>query len=185
MKHSRLITCAVLLAALVLSGCATPTPPTEMVPEAASMQHALHGAAITVAEVTGGMETQSWNVGRIGNGEFKTALIQTLNNAGARTSAVAADMPNYALSCEIVSQNIVGNFDNTITLLVHYSLKNPQGKRIWAENIFTEKELSVKDIFDGQKRMQKLQTSAIQSNFTTLVDKLATAIEADRRRAGP
>ena len=184
MSILRTIPLIFLLAAMLLGGCATPTPPAEMVPELAATPQSLHGTVITVTEVTGGMETQSWNVGRIGNAEFRTALLQTLQNAGARTTPATTDAHDYTLSCEIISQNVVGNFDNTITLLVHYSLKNPNSQRIWAENILSEKELSVKDVFDGQTRRQKLQTSAIQDNFTTLIGKLANAIEADKQRSG-
>lgn len=184
MNMLRTIPWVFLLGALVLGGCATPTPPAEMVPDLAATPQTLRGEVIVVTQVTGGMETQSWNVGRIGNAEFRTALLQTLQNAGAHTTTRISDTRGYELSCEIVSQNVAGNFDNTITLLVHYSFKNPQGKRIWAENILSEKELSVKDIFDGQTRMRKLQTSAIQDNFTTLISKLTVAIAADQHHSG-
>lgn len=175
-----LITFSLLLSIILLSGCATPTPIAEMVPAAVSSPQSLHAVSIIVVDVTGGMETKSWDVPRIGNAEFKQALIETLQKAGARTGTANKEENGYTLTCEIVSQNIAGTFDNTITLLVHYNLKNRGGERIWAENIFSEKELSVKDVFGGQERIRKLQTSAVQSNFATLIEKLAKAIEIDR-----
>ena len=179
MNWFRYITPATLLIVLLLAGCATPTPPTEMVPQSIPEQASLRGVAIQVTQVTGGMETRSWDVGRIGNAEFRQALEQTLRNSGVDT---AANGKSYQLSCEIVSQNVAGTFDNTMTLLVHYTLKDDQGKRIWADNILTEKELAVKDVFNGQTRMRKLQTSAIQDNFITLLDRLAQVLGVKKQR---
>lgn len=164
----------------ILSGCATPIPPVEMVPTVVTPPPSFRDVSISIAAVTGGMETKSWDVSRIGNAEFKQALIETLQKAGAKVSA-DGEVSTYGLTSEIASQNIAGHFDNTVTLLVHYTLKNPRGERIWAENILSEKELSAKDVFYGQERIRKLQTSAIQSNFAILIDKLSNAIDTDRR----
>ncbi|MDE2344233.1 MAG: hypothetical protein KGL63_12740 [Betaproteobacteria bacterium] len=173
----------ILLAMMALQGCATPAPYEQMVPQGLPAAASLKGVALTIAPVTGGMETKSWDVSRIGNAEFQQALDETLRQAGAAVSASAGN--GYALTTEIVSQNVTGSFSNTITLLVHYSLKNPLGKRIWSENILSQQELSVKDSFSGSGRMKRLQTEAVQSNLTQLVQKLAKAIGEDTRRNAP
>ena len=173
----------ILWVMLVLQGCATPAPYQQMVPQNLPAAAALKGIALTIAPVTGGMETKSWDVSRIGNAEFQQALDETLRQAGASLSANGGN--GYALSTEIVSQNVTGSFSNTITLLVHYALKNSKGKRIWSENILSEQELSVKDSFSGSERMKRLQTSAVQSNLSSLLQKLGQALRADQGKEIP
>lgn len=172
-----------LVAIFALLGCATPAPYQQMVPAALPADSSLKGTPIAIFPVSGGMETKSWDIPRIGNSEFQQALHETLLRAGA---VIRADVEgSYSLDSKIISQNVTGSFSNTITLLVRYTLKNPKGRRIWSENILSEQELSVKDSFSGSERMKRLQTSAVQSNLSSLLQKLGQALRADQGKEIP
>jgi hypothetical protein len=133
---------------------------------------------VALGEVTGGQETKSWDVPRIGNAAFRDALSEALRRAGVFDERPPGAAGSYQLSAEILSQEIKGTFDNTITLLVRYELTAPAGTAVWSDNLYSQNEMSPKDVFSGQERMRQLEAAAVRANLTSLLEELARVLPA-------
>jgi len=135
------------------------------------------GRSVTVGPVSGGRQTRAWDVPTIEDDAFRGALVETLRTSRLFDPVSTDPGGAYQLSAEIVSQQISGTFDNTIMLLVHYELVEAgNGRSLWAGNIYSQQELSARDVFAGQERMRRLQTMAVRDNLRQLLGQLDRAL---------
>jgi hypothetical protein len=102
--------------------------------------------------------------------EIQQAIQQVLDE---RTPGAAG---GYRLSAEILSQDIKGTFDNTITLLVRYELGDPTGALVWSDNLYAQNEMSPKDVFSGEERKRQMQAAAMRSNLKSLIEQPARVL---------
>jgi hypothetical protein len=178
-EHASSFSAAGLCAAalvLLLSGCATPAPSSHLTPPAADIPVLAGRGPVAIGEVSGGQETRSWDVPRIGNAAFREALTEALRRAQVLDERAPGATGGYRLSAEILSQDIKGTFDNTITLLVRYELTGPDGAVAWSDNLYAQHELSPGDVFSGQERMRRLQEVAMQDNLESLLEQLSRVL---------
>jgi len=138
---------------------------------------------LTVGEVKGteqkdllGIETIS-----VGSDVVKDALINTMQSSGIFKDVSANSGGDYVLSAQIISQKLEGGMSNTLTLMIRYRLIDSiSGKNIWAGNIFSEKSLSVTDVFTGAERLKQLRQMTFHDNFSKLAIELNKAIRQNQ-----
>lgn len=156
MNRAAWLRAGLLGAAVVFAGCATPPP---------------H------ADMTGGKPPRAWDVPTIEDVAFRDALVQTLRASRLFHPVSTAPGGAYWFTAEIVSQQISGTFDNTITPLVRYELLEAgDGKPMWAGNNFSKQELSARDVFAGQERTRQLRAMAVRDNLRQLLGQLDRAL---------
>lgn len=173
MNRTAWLRAGLLGAAVVLAACATPPSHEDMIAREPGLAVRPTGKSATIGPVSGGKPTRAWDVPTIEDGAFRDALVQTLRASRLFDPVSTEPGGAYRLTAEIVSQQISGTFDNTITLLVRYELLEAgSGKPLWAGNLFSQQELSAKDVFAGQERMRQLQAMAVRDNLRQLLGQL-------------
>lgn len=160
---------------LLLGGCATLPDASQLTPTLSKSDYQYSNKSLTVGNVIGKeQKAGSWIV--IGTDVVKAALIGTLKASGIFKEVSSESPGDFQLSAKIVSQELGMN---TLTLLVRYQLiESVSGKTIWAENIFSEKSISVAEIFLGDQRTQRLREIVFRDNFSKLAAHLNKAVSA-------
>lgn len=159
-----------LSASFLMTGCANMPTPSQLTPELNKANFVAINKILTVGDVTGkeqkdvlGIETIS-----VGNDTFKQALIETLKDSGIFKAVSQNPGGDYLLSAQIISQKLEGY--GTLTLFVRYRLvENASGKIVWANNIFSEKSISVGEVFMGAERTKQLRQIVFRDNLSKLV----------------
>jgi hypothetical protein len=124
---------------------------------------------ITVAQVSGGRETRSWDLPHISDAEFREALVTTLSQRGLLNEGASR-----RLRARIVSEQS-GNHPlmNTIILRVVYEsddLADPAWH--WTAAIESEASLNVTQVYDGRERLRRMLEMAAQRNIAGLLGRL-------------
>jgi len=173
----RLRLVALTLLFLPVGGCMTPVQPSQMTPAVPDLPVLAGRGPVALDEVTGGQETKASDVvPRISDSAFREALTEALRRAQVLDERAPGAAGGYRLSAEILSQDIKGTFDNTITLLVRYELGDPTGAMVWSDNLYAQSEMSPKDVFSGEERKRQMQAAAMRSNLKSLLEQLARVL---------
>lgn len=173
MARSLSVLLVAALGLLLLSGCAA-TPYGELIPVVQPDPAARAASSITVGSVTTSYEYNPLlesTLPKVSAETFRAALTETLRTSGMLAGAGEA----YRLSADMLSEQMAGTFDNTITVLIRYELERG-GKPVWSENILSQGQLSASDVFAGAERHRRLQVQAFQDNLSTLVTRLKDVI---------
>ena len=164
---------------MLIIGCATQPHPIEQITSEAPVQASRKiDKTLLILPVTGGekYEQSIWTVKtpKINNEEFLLLLLGGLQKSGLFREVSTRATSDYALRAEVIFQDItMPGMTNTLMLLVHYELMDLENDRIiWKENIYTQSELSSKDIFAGEVRVVRLLEKGLVANMNTLIQRI-------------
>ncbi|RON01596.1 hypothetical protein BK659_24080 [Pseudomonas brassicacearum] len=165
---------SVSLFALFLTGCASSAKIENMQVNPAQAQ--TYDVALRdnmkVDSVGGGSTTNPLWTSQIESADFRSALEQSLSNAGLLGQNSKA---NYTLRANLVSldQPLFGlNF--TVTSMVEYSLvENATGRVIWTDKVKAPFTAGVGDSFFGVKRLRLANEGSARENINELLKRLA------------
>ncbi len=129
--------------------------------------------AIRVAKVDGGSTTLPFWVSKIGDENFKTAVLRSLEAAGY--AATKKDAAKYLLAAEItgVDQDLFG-FDLDVVTTVTYTLTERSSKRVvFTENVTAKGTATMGESVWGTKRLRLANEHAAKKNISQLLKKLS------------
>lgn len=157
-----------------LSACASgartgamtaPVSSTTIISESSSLRK-----SITVAEVSGGKETNPLWASNVGNTEFKAALEQSLMLHALHEAAT----PLYKLEANLIKidQPFVG-FDMTVGARVSYRLATVDtNERVYEREVQCEYTAALSDAFLGYERLRLANEGAIKKNISIFIEGL-------------
>jgi hypothetical protein len=164
---------SVLVAASVLSGCATASKPDAMVAKPVAVTHASSSdVSVTVA---GGQDTSKMGASQISDDAFAQALRDSITQSGL-FKAVAATGGRYKLSAFIgkVDQPMMG-FSMTVKMEVSYTLVDTtSGKAVWSKNIASEHTAKASEAFAGVTRLRLANEGAARDNIEQALTEMST-----------
>ena len=155
---------SVLVAASLLSGCATASKSDAMVAKPVAVTHA-SSSDVSVA-VAGGKDTTKMGASQISDDAFAQALRDSISQSGLFKS-VAASGGRYKLSAFIgkVDQPMMG-FSMTVKMEVSYTLVDTtSGKAVWSKNIASEHTAKASEAFAGVTRLRLANEGAARDNI--------------------
>jgi len=165
---------SILSVGLFLSGCATPANVDQMIYIAEESKKAppasTYYKSITVANVSGGSETNPLFSSQVSTQDFKSALDGSLRNA----NYLADKTGRFALTADLISleQPFMG-LNMTVRAAVDYKLKDQtSGRVLFDETIETPFTATMSDAFVGTERLRLANEGAIKRNILKLIDKL-------------
>jgi len=164
---------SVLVAASLLSGCATASKPDAMVAKPVAVTHASSSdVSVTVA---GGQDTSKMGASQISDDAFAQALRDSITQSGL-FKAVAATGGRYKLSAFIgkVDQPMMG-FSMTVKMEVSYTLVDTtSGKAVWSKNIASEHTAKASEAFAGVTRLRLANEGAAKDNIEQALAEMST-----------
>ena len=164
---------SVLVAASVLSGCATASKPDAMVAKPVAVTHASSSdVSVTVA---GGQDTSKMGASQISDDAFAQALRDSITQSGL-FKAVAVTGGRYKLSAFIgkVDQPMMG-FSMTVKMEVSYTLVDTtSGKAVWSKNIASEHTAKASEAFAGVTRLRLANEGAAKDNIEQALTEMST-----------
>jgi len=164
---------SVLVAAALLSGCATASKSDAMVAKPVAVTHASSSdVSVTVA---GGQDTSKMGASQISDDAFAQALRDSITQSGL-FKAVAATGGRYKLSAFIgkVDQPMMG-FSMTVKMEVSYTLVDTtSGKAVWSKNIASEHTAKASEAFAGVTRLRLANEGAAKDNIEQALAEMST-----------
>jgi hypothetical protein len=164
---------SVLVAASLLSGCATASKSEAMVAKPVAVTHASSGD-VSVA-VSGGKDTSSMGASQISDDAFAQALRDSISQSGL-FRAVASTGGRYKLSAFIgkVDQPMMG-FSMTVKMEVSYTLVDTMsGKAVWSKNIASEYTAKATAAFAGTTRLRLANEGAAKDNIEQALTQMSS-----------
>ena len=164
-----------LVAAVLLSGCASPARVDQMtasVPPAQRIVETPLRTNIAVRDVTGGKETNPMWISNVGSSEFEQALEASLREAGLLAAGKQAGKYTLVAHLENVDQPF-GGFNMTVTATVSYSLvERATGKEVLNRKVSLPYTASFDAAFVGSERLRIANEGAVRVNITKLIEEL-------------
>ncbi len=166
----------VLIASMLLAGCATPARVDQMTVAPATMAVAAAPEAlrqnIAIKDVTGGQETNPLWTSQVSSAEFERALEASLR--GANLLQANRQAGRFTLTAQLgkLDQPLIG-INMTVTASVLYILvERSTGKTVWQETITTPYTASFGDALLGVERLKLANEGAVRTNIADLIGKL-------------
>ena len=165
-----------LVAAIQLSGCATPARvdqmtvtgqgiPTMSVPEGLRQN-------VAIKDVTGGQETNPMWISQVSSSEFERALESSLQGANLLQPNRQSGRFTIAAYLAKLEQPFIG-IDMTVTATVTYTLvERATGKTSWEKTVTTPYTAKFSDALLGVERLKLANEGAVRSNISQLIDEL-------------
>jgi len=184
-RHARvLVGClAVTGLAACASGARTGAMTAPVAPDQIVADNSPIKKAIAVGAVTGGDETNPLWKSEVSNGNFKTALEDSLALSVLKGGA---DAP-YTLNAKLVSlhQPFAG-FDLTVTSTIEYSLLAPgKATPVLSKTVVTPYTAELGEAFLGVERLRLANEGAMRENIKQIIAHLITAAQPGGPLAGP
>jgi len=177
-RFSRSLRPMLALAMLVLLGaCAQPARVTQMaVPDnvLAPVVAANPGLqnSLTVAEVTGGKDTNPMWTSQVNNPEFREALERSLEFNGVLAPEPAKARYDVSVMLMELHQPLLG-FDMTVTSVVNYRVtEHAGGKEVYSEAVTKPYTADFSSSFVGVERLRLANEGAIRENIRLFLTKL-------------
>lgn len=157
----------------LLAGCATPAAVSNM--SVYATQRTAPAAlknAIAVADVDGGRETNPLWVSQVSSESFRSALEDSLANAGVFERALSASKYRLTASLNQLEQPAFG-FDMTVTSSVKYTLVDTKtGKDVYSRLIRAPFTAGFSDSPLGSTRVRIATEGSIKKNIELLINDL-------------
>jgi hypothetical protein len=176
---------APILALALLCGC-TPAPvqPSSMVPVLTGLPPGpapAYRQAIAVGSVSGGPGPSSPWTATIDNGQFQTALVSTLANAGLG----GIESGRFRLDATLLKlEKPFAGYGMTVEAVVAYRLTDTAtGRGVYDATLATPGTATLDDAIDNNTRLVLANERAVQANLRRLVEALYTL--PDRPLASP
>lgn len=166
-----------LVAAAVITGCASPANPQNMTMRAAEATEfraqtpEWARAKLAVTQVTGGRETNPAWTSQIGSNEFRLALEESLKSVGMLATGAGA---KYELIAHLakVDQPFMGA-SMTVTITVNYQLVDKSSRKtVWERGLTTPYTAAWNAAFAGTERLRLANEGAVRTSVTELVKNL-------------
>jgi hypothetical protein len=158
------VAASVIVAASLLTGCATASKSDAMVVDQVAIAHSSSSDVSVV--VSGGQETSKMGASQISDDSFAQALRDSITKSGLFKS-VAASGGRYKLTAFIgkVDQPTFG-LSMTVKMEVSYTLVDTKsGKTVWSKNIASEHTAKPSEAFAGVKRLRLANEGAAKDNI--------------------
>jgi hypothetical protein len=176
-----------MIVAAASQGCAQPAQVSGMIAPPSPTDawvNSPYAGAMSVADVTGGKETDPMWKSNVGNGQFREALEHSL--AVNKLLAPASDSAKYVVKAELkdLSQPFIG-FDMTVSAKVDYRVTAKDASELtFGQTIDSEYTASGTDTFYGVERLKLANEGAIRNNIAEFINRLlASAPPATRPTA--
>jgi hypothetical protein len=163
----------VIFSAAILAGCATPAAVEQMAVTLPVTQTNLTlKNSVSVADVTGGRDTNPMWTSQVSSDGFRRALEQSLENAGMFNKVVAGSRYQLTADLSRLDQPFMG-FDMTVTSTARYSLIESQSrKEVYARVIQIGHTSTVSDAFMGAQRLKLASEGAVKANIQSFINDL-------------
>jgi hypothetical protein len=169
---------ALMIAGAAVQGCAQPAQVSGMIappPTTDAWVTSPYAGAMSVAEVTGGEETDPMWKSMVGNGQFHEALQHSL--AANKLLAATPEAAKYTIKAELkeLSQPFMG-FDMTVSAKVNYQVAAKDASELaFGQVIDSEYTATVSDAFLGVERLKLANEGAIRENIKEFIKRLVAA----------
>jgi hypothetical protein len=173
MKRVLMTSVGTLLAACVLTGCATGAKAVNMMPTQFAVENKLGGSVCPSVE--GGEKTNPMLISNISSEDFLTALTESLTRSGVFTQMVGASDADYLLRVIITDmEQPIAGFDMTVYLTSHWMLtKRSTNRVVFSEKIRSKFTATVGDEFLGVERVRKANEGAARENIKDGIHRLS------------
>ncbi len=139
---------------------------------ASAVQNTGLRGAIAVGDVTGGEPTSPMWASKVGNAEFKAALVASMKQNGLLSAPGAPGRYTLQTNLLALAQPLAG-FDMTVKASVKYTLTDTQtGKKVFDEFVSTSHTATMGDTVIGVQRLRLANQGAIKKNIKALIDLL-------------
>lgn len=172
-RKTSFLAAAMIGAALILSGCATPTTHEAMVPVGIQVAKQ-HPKSVSVT-ADGGSDTDSMGKSQISNDALKQAVVAAINQSKAFSSVVEGKNGDYTLAVNLISltQPSFG-FSFTVGMEMGWTLTRvDSGVVVWRESIKSEHTASATDAFAGTTRLRMATEGAARNNVAAGLTKIS------------
>lgn len=163
--HKLMAVSALLLAAALAGGCATPTTSQGMTP--AAIQTTTKHAKTVSLNVSGGQETESTGKSQISNSAYAQALTDAINNSKIFSSVIQGRSSDYQLNVTIFNMDQPSfGLSFTVKMEAGWQLKRvSDGATVWQESIKSEHTATTSDAFAGVTRLRLATEGAARNNI--------------------
>lgn len=165
---------ALVFAALLFTGCASPTNPVAMVPvDYVPGKIQPYSVSVTVA---GGQDTSALGKSSVADADLKTAIEETILKTKAFKQLVKVGSADYELSASIVTVNQpTMGFSFTVKTDLAWKLRKVDGDNIvWRKVINSQHTTGAGEAFAGVERLRLATEGAIRSNIELALKDIAT-----------
>lgn len=163
----------VVFSAAILTGCATPAAIEQMaVMLPITQTNSAFKNSISVADVTGGKDTNPMWTSQVSSDGFRRAIEQSLENTGMFNKFITGS--RYQLTADLtrLDQPFIG-FNMTVTSTVRYSLiESESRKEVYTRVIDISHTATVSDALGGAQRLKLASEGAIKANISSLMNDL-------------
>ena len=168
----------IIVSTLILNGCVTlQTRPSDQI--ISDFSHTTSSTQINKAISVNSVKVNKIEKGyvvanlEIDSNKFQQLLIGGINKSNLFKEATAQPHGEYHLKSEIIYQETIPGMTSVTILLVHYELFHPKsGMTLWENNIYTQIEMSAKQIYSGNKRMVHQFEKAIIKNIESMLKQI-------------
>ncbi|WP_323816377.1 hypothetical protein [Cellvibrio sp. NN19] len=167
----RLIT--LLCAAVLVTGCASPTKPAAMAP-VNYVPEKTQPYTVSV-NVAGGQETSAMGKSNVADADLKTAIEETILKTKAFKQLIKVGDADYELSASIMTVNQPSmGFSFTVKTDLAWKLsKAGAADAVWRKVISSEHTTSAGEAFAGVTRLRMATEGAIKSNIEMALKEIA------------
>jgi hypothetical protein len=163
--------------ALAASGCAEAPEVARMVPTLEPRPAIAAPKSLRVGEVHGGQKTNPMVTSTIEDEGFREALVKTLRESGLFREVESAPAAEYALSAQILGQQLQPGATVVTVLLVRYELVEVAASRsVWTDNILSQYQAEFDVAFAAAERARRANEGAVRENLRQLVGHLARVL---------
>lgn len=164
---------ALLIAALMFVGCASPTNPGAMVP--AEYTPGKSQPYSVNVKVAGGQETSALGKSSISDTDLKTAIEETILKTKAFKQLIKVGNADYELSASIVTVNQpTMGFSFTVKTDIAWKLsKTGSDDVVWRQMVHSEHTTGAGEAFAGVKRLQMATEGAVRNNIELALREIA------------
>jgi ABC-type uncharacterized transport system auxiliary subunit len=174
MKSIRALVMILIAAgAVLLGGCSTPAQPNAMVATSLGAV-AKHPESLSL-NVTGGSATSAAGASQISNGDFASALSQSIERSGLFAKVIPAGQSSaYHLEVAIVRlQQPMFGFSMTATIETTWTLTHLSDRAVvWQKAITTSHTANAGDAFVGVTRLRLATEGAARDNIQDAINQL-------------
>jgi hypothetical protein len=164
---------ALLFAALMFTGCASPTNPVAMVP-VDYVPGKVQPYSVSV-NVTGGQDTSALDKSNVADADLKTAIEETILKTKAFKQLVKVGDADYELSAAVITVNqpMMG-FSFTVKTDLAWKLRKVGGdSAVWRKVIQSEHTTNAGEAFAGVVRLRMATEGAIKNNIESALKEIA------------
>lgn len=162
-----------ILVALMLCGCAS-IEVDNMVPDTSSLSPTRIDKSIAVTSVSGAQDEKFAGPAMVSDEQFKSSLVEALQNSGIFRSVVTDGKADLEMSAEFVAQGQGAGLNYLSALVVEYKIIDSRSKdEVWSDAFNSRHEVTVGQALSGAKRTVRAAEGSVRKNLEQLIQSLA------------